>query len=112
MKTHEEIDQRSLALARAVAVEIDRDPERRGLRKARETCARWFRDTPAPALAEWLVILNQEWDQVRTVLLNEHEEGRRLRESSPFCGILSPRTRWDIYRRFSAEGGSASGMNP
>ena len=112
MKTHEEIDQRSLTLARAVAVEIDRDPERRGLQKARETCARWFRDTPAPALAEWLVILNQEWDQVRAVLLNEHEEGRRLRQSSPFCGILSPRTRWDIYRRFSAEGGSASGMNP
>ena len=101
MKTHEVIDRRSLALAHAVAVEIDRDPERQGLQKARETCARWFRDTPAPALAEWLVILTQEWDQVRTVLLNEHEEGCRLRQSSPFCGILSPRTRWGIYRHFS-----------
>jgi hypothetical protein len=121
MKTHEEIDQRSLALARAVAVEIDRDPERRGLLRARKTCARWLNDTPAPVLAEWLVILNQEWDQVRAVLLDEHEEGRRLRQSSPFCGILSPKKRWDIYRRFSAdlsaialataEGGSVSGVN-
>jgi len=108
MKTHEEIDQRSLALARAVAVEIDRDPERRGLLKARKKCARWFHDNPAPVLAEWLVILNQEWDKVRAVLLNEHEEGRRLRQSSPFCGILSPKMRWDIYRRFSAGGGPVS----
>jgi len=103
MKTHQEIDQRSLALARAVVEIIDRDPERMGLQKARETCARWFRDNPAPAIAEWLPILKQPWEEVRAVLLDESEQGQRLRQSSPFCGIISPRTRWEIYRRFSHE---------
>jgi hypothetical protein len=26
-----------------------------------------------------------------------------LRQSSPFCGVLSVRERWDIYRRFNHE---------
>jgi len=107
MKSHHEIDRRSLALARAVVAEIDHDPERRGLQKARATCLRWFRDSPAPAVAEWLKILNRQWDDVRAVLLNEGELGQRLRQSSPFCGILSPRTRWNIYRRFTHESKTA-----
>jgi len=107
MKSHFEIDQRSLALARAVAAEIDHDPERRGLQKARGTCLRWFRNYPAPAVAEWLDILNQQWDDVRAVLLNEDELGQRLRQSSPFCGIISSKTRWNIYRRFTHESKTA-----
>jgi len=107
MKSHFEIDQRSLALARAVAAEIDHDPERRGLQKAQETCLRWFRNNPVPAVEEWLQILNQEWDDVRAVLLNENEQGQRLRQSSPFCGILTPKTRWSIYRQFNHESKTA-----
>lgn len=103
MKSHQDIDQRSLALARAVAEIIDRDKERLGLQKARETCTRWFRDNPTPAILEWLHILKQPWEKVRTVLLDESEQGQRLRQSSPFCGILSPRIRWEIYRRFAHE---------
>ena len=101
MQNHLEIDQRSLALARAVVAEIDGDPKRTGLKKARETCSRWFRDNPAPAIAEWLRILNQQWEYVRALLLSEDELGQRLRQSSPFCGIISPKTRWAIYRQFS-----------
>ncbi len=107
MKSHFEIDQRSLVLARAVADEIDHDPERRGLQKARETCLRWFRNNPTPAIAEWLQILNQQWDDVRRALLNEDELGQRLRQSSPFCGILTPKTRWTIYRHFNHESKTA-----
>jgi len=103
MKSHRDIDQRSLALARAVAEIIDRDTERLGLQKARETCMRWFHDNPAPAISEWLHILKQPWEEVRTVLLDESEQGQRLRQSSPFCGILSPRIRWEIYRRYAHE---------
>lgn len=107
MKTHQEIDQRSLALARAVVSVIDRDLERKGLRKARENCSRWYRVDRSPAIAEWLAILKQDWPQIRKVLLDKGEEGRRLRQNSPFCGVLSPRERWDIYRRFQHESKAA-----
>jgi hypothetical protein len=103
VKTHQEIDQRSLALAWAVVAKIDADATRAGLEHARGTCARWCRDNPAPALAEWSVILKKDWEQIRAVLLEETEEGQRLRQSSPFCGVLSASERWAIYQRFNSE---------
>ena len=107
MKTHEEVDRRSLVLARAVVDAISRDPAREGLTRARQTCMRWQRQAPSPAIAEWLVILQREWEEIRPTLLDPGEEGRRLRQSNPFCGVLSPRERWEIYRRFSHESEAA-----
>jgi len=107
MKTHEQIDLRSLALARAVVEAIDGDLTRAGLEVARQTCVRWYRQNPTPALAEWLSILDRDWESVRGVLLEPGEGGRRLRQSSPFCGVLSPRERWEIYRRFEHESAAA-----
>ena len=101
VRTHQEIDERSLALARAVVARIDGDPQREGLRLARDTCARWFRQNPAPAIAEWLAILQEDWERVRLVLLDETENGQRLRQSNPFCGVLTRSERWEIYRRFA-----------
>jgi len=101
MKTHEQIDERSLAMARAIVAKIDRDPARAGLSKARATCLRWLRDRPVPAVREWLEILDRPWEQVRQVLVDESEEGQRLRQSDPFSGILTPQERWEIYRQYS-----------
>jgi hypothetical protein len=103
MKTHEQIDRRSLALARAVVEAIDQDPARVGLERARSTCKRWTLQSPSPAVAEWSRILEREWEAIRLLLLDPGEEGRRLRQSSPFCGVLSPRERWEIYRQFAHE---------
>ncbi len=103
MKTHEQIDQRSLALARAIAEILDRDPSRGGLEHARLTCERWRRQVPSPAVEEWSRILGMEWEAIRAVLLDPGERGRRLRQCSPFCGILSPQERWEVYRRFTDE---------
>ena len=103
MKTHEQIDRRSLALAQAVADAIDRDPTGVDLERARATCRRWYQETPSPAVGEWGRILELEWEAIRPRLLDPGEEGRRLRQSSPFCGILSPRERWEIYRRVAHE---------
>jgi hypothetical protein len=107
MKNHTDIDRRSLALAEAVVAVIDRDPRREGLAKARRTCARWHRQAPSPAIAEWSAILEREWPAIRNVLLDPESEGQRLRQSSPFCGILSPRERWDLYRKFGHESQAA-----
>ena len=99
--THQQIDMRSLAMAQAIADLIDRDPERRGLVHARTTCERWLREYGAdPNVEEWVTILARPWDEVRGVLLDTSEEGVRLRQNSPFAGVLPPRQRWEIYRRF------------
>ena len=105
MDTHEQIDRRSLLMAQAIAARIDADPGRAGLAKAREVCRRWAskHQGPEPAVQEWTQILEQPWEAIRSVLLDDSEEGRRLRQSSPFCGILTPQERWDIYRAFEAD---------
>lgn len=90
-------------MAKAVVERIDRDPERAGLKKAQATCRRWFQSDPATAIREWIEILERPWDEIRQVLLDESEEGQRLRQSSPFCGILTPQERWSIYRSFHEE---------
>jgi hypothetical protein len=45
-----------------------------------------------------MAILQGSWPEIRSVLLDESEEGKRLRQNSPFCGILTPVERWAIYR--------------
>lgn len=40
---------------------------------------------------------------VRCVLLADNEEGRRLRQSSPFCSVLTARERWTLYRKAAHE---------
>jgi hypothetical protein len=99
MKTHREIDQRSLALARAVVAKIDGDPGHRGLDRARDVCRRWVQQGAAGSCSEWQAILDRPWDEVWRVLLDESHEGQRLRQSDPFCGVLTPRERWEIYRK-------------
>ncbi|MGA2175198.1 MAG: hypothetical protein ABSH38_09480 [Verrucomicrobiota bacterium] len=87
-------------MAKAIVEKIDRDPARAGVGKAKATCQRWYREHPGPALGEWLHILERSWEEIRRVLLEESEEGKRLRQSGPFCGVLTPQERWAIYRAF------------
>ena len=98
MKTHREIDNRSLAMAREIVKRIDADPQHGGLEHAREVCRWWNSRRPSPAVSEWLEILEKPWSDIRSILLDEGERGKRLRQSSPFVGILSNRERWRIYR--------------
>ena len=100
MRTHDQIDERSLAMARAIVAKIDRDSTKAGLAKARATCQRWFRERPRPAFGEWLKLLDRPWEEIREILLDGSEKGRRLRQSDPFCGILTPQERWEIYRQY------------
>lgn len=97
VKTHQAIDRRSLAMVRRIVEKIDADPERRGLARAKETCARWVANGNVPA-REWLQILERPWAEIRAILLDESDEGQRLRQSDPFVGILTPQERWEIYR--------------
>ncbi|OPZ29306.1 MAG: hypothetical protein BWZ02_01047 [Lentisphaerae bacterium ADurb.BinA184] len=96
-----EIDQRSLAMARAIDETIDHAPERRGLERARDTCQRWLHQYgPDPNVEDWQHFRDRPWEVICGVLPDPSEEGRRRRQNSPFAGVLPPRQRGDIYRRF------------
>jgi hypothetical protein len=90
VKTHQEIDLRSLALAQTAVERIDHDDSRRGLARARDNCARWYEQDHSPAVA-----------------LDPGKRGQSLRQSNPFCGVLTAAERWAIDRRFRNEQKSA-----
>lgn len=72
---------------------------------ARENLARWSRQNAhAPALlrcyAEWQAILEQPVPEICAILGAETEEGQRLRQNSPFAGVLSAAEVWAIKKRY------------
>lgn len=84
-------------MVRRIVAKIDADPERRGFAHAKSVCARWVAQGILSA-REWLALLDRPWEEVRAILLDESDEGQRLRQTDPFCGILTPQERWEIYR--------------
>jgi hypothetical protein len=100
MESHQHIDARSLMLVRAIVSRIDADPEHRAVADARCRCARWRQAAPCADLDLWAELLWRPWPEIRDVLLDASERGMRLRQSNPFCGVLSPRERWTLYRSF------------
>jgi hypothetical protein len=58
MRTHDDVDKRSIRLAEAVVRKIDTDTEHWGIEKARLNCQKWLQNGPSHALLEWLEILN------------------------------------------------------
>ena len=99
---HQVQDEISLEIAVRVAARLRASPELVSV--ARENLARWSRlNAGAPSLlrcyAEWRQILDRPLDQVCETLCAQNEEGQRLRQNSPFAGILSPAEVWEIKRR-------------
>ena len=98
---HSRLDERSLALHARVARKVRADPAL--LDKARATLRRWqaMDGSPRPALAEWEGILSSPADQVAEFLTERSERATRLRQSSPFCGILTEAERRTVYESYS-----------
>lgn len=100
MKTHNQIDKRSLAMMEAIIEKIEKDPQKKGLEKARSVCSRWLEMHNNPYIKRWHEILNGEWEDIKKIMLDQSEEAIALRQCNPFCGILTPKERWNIYREF------------
>jgi hypothetical protein len=97
--THDIHDAISLELARRVSARLRETPSL--LDVARENLDRWSRlNSKAPSLlrcyAEWREILSHPVEEVCAVLCADTEDGRRLRQNSPFAGVLSAREVWEI----------------
>lgn len=96
----------SLALHAAVADRVRADPSL--LDRVKQRVDDWLHaGTVARAYAEaWREILARPVDEVARFLEDPGERARLLRQTSPFAGVLDPRTRWAIWRRARSGSGS------
>ena len=98
MRSHDWLDQRSLALHEAVAAKIEARPELVDM--ARANLARWLSTHPVAALLEWQRLLDESpLPQLLALLRSPGERPARLRQSSPFAGLLTSEERLSILRR-------------
>jgi len=92
---HARIEARSLAMHRAIAEKLRKNP--RLLAVAGENIRRWRRQgVDVTAFSEWEAILERGVEETVRVLTDPSEEAARLRQSTPFTGVLTPKER----RRF------------
>lgn len=99
---HRYQDEVSLEIARRTAARLTASPEL--LVTAQENLDRWSRlNASAPSLlrcyTEWRAILSRPLAEVCARLCENSEEGQRLRQNSPFAGVLSAAEVWEIKNR-------------
>ena len=100
---HSQTDQVSLELARRVAERLRRQPALVDF--ARANLARWSQqNSSTPSLlrcyAEWQQILTRPVDEICDLLCAESDHAQRLRQNSPFAGVLTPAEVWAVKSRF------------
>lgn len=100
MNDHASIDRRGLALSQAIVAKLEAGDIEAGVAKARAVNRRWCELATSPLHQEWAEILERDWARIKAALLEDSEHGRTLRQNNPFCGILTPRERWAIFREF------------
>ena len=100
---HRIIEARSLAMHCLIARKIAADPAL--LDVARRNIEAWsarYGDSPPRALDEWRAILERPWPTIAAFITDPGEQAARLRQSSPFAGILRPAERRRVYEAFRA----------
>ncbi|WP_294262287.1 hypothetical protein [Propionivibrio sp.] len=99
MRTHREIDQRSLALHRLIAAKVRSDLALLG--KAKQILLRW-RSTVSPRtfvyLDEWQHLLDQGPDVCLAVAVEDSERAAALRQASPLACLLTPKERFEFLK--------------
>jgi hypothetical protein len=109
MKEHRFIDERSLAFDRLIAAKLRDQPAL--VTKARDNLARWLKHCSSGArrdLLEWQRLLSGPFDELLVLLEATDERATRLRQSSPFCGILTQEERLGIIREFQSRESAAA----
>jgi hypothetical protein len=100
--SHEVQDSTSLELAQRIASGLPKHPE--WIDFARANLERWSRlNSSSSSLLrcydEWKKLLQRNVSEICATLTAETDEGQRLRQNSPFAGILSPDEVWEIKSR-------------
>jgi len=100
---HRVIEARSLAMHCLIAQKIGADS--RLLDVARRNLSAWrarYGASPPRALEEWRAILGRPWPEIARLITDPGEAAARLRQSSPFAGVLTAAERRRVYEAFRA----------
>ncbi len=101
---HQDIDQRSLEMDRLIAEKIRANPAL--LRRALDNIDDYVNrstssDSGRDAYLEWKTIIQtHSLEEVLSILTEDSEEGQRLRQSTPFMGIISQEERTAIFAKY------------
>lgn len=101
--SHRLLEARSLAMHALIARKIELNPTLLAI--AHRNVERWSArrtDGSPPWLKEWQEVLKQPWQSVAALITEPSEHGARVRQSSPFAGVLTNEERWRIYEAFRA----------
>jgi hypothetical protein len=99
--THRLLDARGLALHALIAEKIRSDPQL--LDVAHNNLQRWrgrWQQQPPAWFEEWLQIMSWPWPRIAALITEQSENAIRLRQSSPFAGVLNAAERKRIYEAF------------
>ena len=99
--SHRVIEARSLAMHCLAAQKVARNPAL--LKEVRRTLAAWrsrYGSDAPRALDEWQAILERSWPEIAAFITDPGENATRLRQSTPFAGVLSARERERVYAAF------------
>ena len=101
--SHRLAEARSLAMHAAMAQKIEREPTLLDI--PRENMERWrarWSDKPPPWWREWRALLQRPWPEIAALITEPSENAARLRQSSPFVGVLTDAERMRIYEAFGS----------
>jgi hypothetical protein len=102
---HEIVDQRSLELHRMIAEKIRQNPELLAIAQSnlKQWCAPGHSSASRrAAFKEWETLLSEPLARVLSTLVSPGENAARLRQSSPFAGILETEERAGTFRRYES----------
>ena len=98
MRTHQMIDERSLEYHKLAVDKIDNDSSL--LLKAKNLLKSWDSTAPHPSRGEWRDILSLPWSEAKKIILENTDNGRRIRQTSPLSCLLSQDERGRIAKRY------------
>lgn len=105
VRMHARREQQSLEMHRRIAARLTADPDA-VLAKASAQLDAWLErqagSATAAVMIEWRTLL-QTWSvpEIAAFLCSEGEQATRMRQSSPFAGVLAPREVWEIKRQYA-----------
>ncbi len=101
--SHRLLEARSLAMHALIAHKIERDRTllETPLGNLKRWRSRWQNDPPR-WFQEWQELMTRPWPEIAALITEPSENAARLRQSSPFAGVLSSDERKRIYETFRA----------
>jgi hypothetical protein len=102
MSSHIDLDRRSLAMHQMIAEKIRQTPALFNV--ALDNVQRWKAmaagDKVPSYLTEWEHILKKGQGVALAKATEASEDATRLRQSTPFAGVLQPKERWEFLRKW------------